>query len=107
MDTTPGYIIHFSIMTCLKYTITPVDAAVDFPSTAVRYAVDQSVPRGSIRKTKYTFWFSASLRLTPMNYLARKTLTIFIVSFQNIVNLSKIPLTFSSLLVPCTSTFDA
>jgi hypothetical protein len=72
METTPGYIIHFSIMTCLKYTITPVDAAVGFPSTAVHYAVDQSVPRGSIRKTKHMFCFSASLRLTPMSDLARK-----------------------------------
>jgi hypothetical protein len=89
METTTDYTIHFLIMTSLKYTITPVDAAIDFPSRVVHYAVDQSVPRGSIRKTKYNFWFSASLRITPMKDLARKTLTIFIVSFRNNVNLSK------------------
>jgi hypothetical protein len=71
-----------------------VDAAVDFPSTAVLYAVYQSVPRGSIGKTKYPLWFSASLRITTMKGLARKTLTIFIVSFRNNVILPKLPLNF-------------
>jgi hypothetical protein len=75
MEATTDYIIDFLIMTSLKYTITAVDAAIDFPSKVVRYAVDQSVPRGSIRKTKYNFWFYVSLSITPMKDLA--TLTIF------------------------------
>ena len=77
METTTGYLIQFLITICLKYAITPLDAAVDFPSTAVHCAVDQSVPRGSIRKTKNPFWFSASLRIAPRKNLARKTLAIF------------------------------
>jgi hypothetical protein len=40
-----------------------VNAVVSFPGTPVHYAVGQNVPLGSIRKTKYPFWFSASLTL--------------------------------------------
>lgn len=77
METTTDYIIQFLIKTRLKYKITPVDAAVDIPSTAVYYAVDQSIPRGSIRKTKYHFLFSAFLRITPRKDLASKTYILF------------------------------
>jgi len=49
METTEGYIIHFLITICLRYTIAPVNADVDFPSTAVHFAVKQSIPRGSIK----------------------------------------------------------
>jgi len=61
METTKGYIIHFLNTICLRYTLAPVNAAVGFPSAAVHYAVDQPVPRGSVRKTKCPLWFFASL----------------------------------------------
>jgi hypothetical protein len=39
-----------------------VAAAVDGLNAAVHYAVDQPVPRGFIRKTKYPSWLSATFR---------------------------------------------
>lgn len=47
---------------------TSVEAAVSSPSAPVHYAMNRSVPHGSIRQTKYTSCFSASLRYyIPMN----------------------------------------
>jgi hypothetical protein len=70
METTKGYTIHFLITICHRYTLPPVNAAVGFPSTAVHYSVDQSVPRGSISKTKYPLWFFClfKLRIRKKNY---------------------------------------
>jgi hypothetical protein len=39
-----------------------VDAAVASLNVTVHWAMDQSVPRGFIRKIKYPSWFSATLR---------------------------------------------
>jgi len=41
---------------------TSVETVVSSPSAPVHYAMNRSVPHGSIRQTKYTSWFSASLR---------------------------------------------
>jgi hypothetical protein len=45
-----------------------VDAAVDILNAAVHCAMDQSVPRGFIRKPKYRSWFSA----TEKYYIRKK-----------------------------------
>ena len=45
----------------LAYNNTPVYAAVDSMNAALLFAVDQCVPRGSIRETKYLSWFSGCL----------------------------------------------
>jgi len=78
------------------YDNTSVYAAVDSMNVALLYAVDQSVPCGSFRITKYPSLFSDSfiICMCKKNYFRRrfrKKNTIFIVSFQNIVNLSKLP----------------
>jgi len=67
METTKGYIIHFLVTICLRYTLAPVNAAVGFPCTAMHYTVDQSVPCGSIRKTKYPLWLFATLSYDTRN----------------------------------------
>lgn len=79
------------------YNNTSVAAAVNNLNVAVHCAIDQSLPCDSIRKTKYPSWFSAHLRyyIHKNNCFhkrcRKKNTTIFIVSFQNIINLSKLP----------------
>jgi len=62
MEITTGCIMHL-ITGGLKlaYNNTPVYAAVDSMNAALLFAVDQCVPRGSIRETKYLSWFSGCL----------------------------------------------
>lgn len=79
------------------YNNTSMNAAVNSLNVAVQCAIDQSLPCGSIRKTKYHSRFSSSLRyyIRKKNCFhkrcSKKNITVFIVSFQNTIDLSKLP----------------
>jgi len=77
------------------YNNTSVYAAVDSLNAALLYAEDKCVSRGSIRKTEYLSWFSDCviywIYKNDFRRRFRHKNAYYFHSFQNIVNLSKLP----------------